>query len=187
MAHQNRSKLSAPLAIVAVIAAGAFFYALFLFSEPTQVTLTEDEGEQPPMALGLSSFQGQVANLVADEQRIQLDNLIVASVMSPSLFWFNLPDESSFLVRLELDILETGVSIEEGDVMTLTGRVHEVTEQLLNQWLSAGVLPNEESRAMAETVSQYILADDITLQVPEGMEEEADAGEQDTSGDDADG
>lgn len=183
MAHQNRSKLSLPLAILSVIAAGAFFYALFVFSEPTQVTLAEDEGEQPPMALGLASFQGQVENLAMDEQRIQLDNLVVTSVTSPSLFWFNLPDGSPFLVRLELEIMESGVSIGQGDVMTLTGRVQEVTDQLLNQWMSVGVLPDEGARGMAATAGHYILADDITLQAPDDVEGE----QENTSGDDSDG
>lgn len=186
MAHQNRSKLALPLAILAVVAAGGFFYALFLFSEPTQVTLEEEGAEEPPLALGLPAFQNQIPNLVEDGQRVQLDNLLVSSVTSPSLFWFNLPDESPFLVRLELELMESGVMVEEGDVLNLTGRPHAVDEQLLDQWMGVGVLPDDAARALAATADYYLLAEDIQLQVPEEMQEEADAA-QDPDGDADDG
>lgn len=174
MAQQSRSKLSFPLAILAFLAVGGLFYALFLFSEPTQVTVAEEAGDQPAIPLGLNAFEGQVDNLREDQQRVQLDGLVVSSVMSPSLFWFSMPDESPFLVRLELELMEAGVMVEEGDVLDLTGRVHEVTDQLLDQWMGVGVLPDEGARGMAATVDNYILADDIQLRVPDELQEGAD-------------
>jgi hypothetical protein len=180
MAQQNRSKLSLPLALLAVLAMGGFFYALFLFSEPTEVTIAEEEGEQQAIILGMSAFADQVENLVIDEQRVQLDNVVVAAVTGPSLFWFNLPDESPFLVRLELELMEAGVTVEVEDVVTLTGRVHELSDQVLDQWMAVGVLPDEGARGMAETASHYLLADDVQLQVPEEMQEAADDAGDDT-------
>ncbi|TVP55080.1 MAG: hypothetical protein EA351_11955 [Gemmatimonadales bacterium] len=175
MAQQTRSKLSLPLALLAVVAMGGLFYALFIFSEPTQVTVAEEAGDQPAVSLGLTAFQDQADNLREDEQRVQLDGLIVSAVTSPSLFWFNLADESPFLVRLELELMEAGVSVEVGDVLNLTGRVHEVSDQLLDQWMAVGVLPDEGARGMAATADHYLLADDVQIRVPDELQDEADA------------
>lgn len=185
MAQQNRSKLSLPLAILSVVAMGAFFYALFVFSEPTQVTIAEEEGEQQALLLGMSAFENQMDNLMTDEQRVQIDGVSVAAVTAPSLFWFNLPDGSPFLVRIELELMTAGVTVEQGDVVNLTGHVREMSEQVLDQWMGAGVLPDDGARGMASTAEQYFLADDIQMQVPDEMMEEAEEGQSDP--DDGDG
>jgi hypothetical protein len=183
MAQQNRSKLSLPLAILAVVAMGGFFYALFVFSEPTQVTIAEEEGEEQALLLGMAAFENQVDNLMADEQRVQIDGVSVAAVTAPSLFWFNLPDGSPYLVRMEVELMEAGVTIEQGDVVNLTGRVREMNEQVLNQWMGIGVLPDEGARGMAGTVDSYFLADDIQMQVPDEMLEEAEEVQRDPDDD----
>lgn len=167
MAQPTGSKLSLPLMILAFLAVAGFVYWLSVTAQPTEIPVAEEEEEEPALELGLEVFQTRSAEVVG--QRVRLQDVQVAALLGVQAFWFEFPDGNIYLARVGPELAGAGFQLEEGDELQLTGVVREMNDEVLDEWVNQGVIPTD-ARDMAAFAQTFIEADDIQIQVPEGVE-----------------
>lgn len=167
MAQPTGSKLSLPLMILAFLTVAGFVYWLSVTAQPTEVPVAQEEEEEPALELGLEVFQTRTMEVVG--QRVRLAGVQVAALLGTQAFWFEFPDGNIYLTRVGPELAATGLLVEEGDEVRVTGVVREMNDQVLDEWVNQGVIPSD-ARDMAAFAQTFIEADDIQIQMPDGME-----------------
>lgn len=178
MATLKRSgKLSMPLMILSFLAMGGFIWWLSVNAEPTEVAVAEEDprSELPdPEAVSPVAFADDPASF--EGERVRIPNIQVQDLLGTEAFWFNLADddETPFLVGLNREWIESELQILPGDVITLTGTVHAVSEDLIRSWEDAGVFTEEGQRAEVDALDVVIEADQVEIHSEREEEEETD-------------
>ncbi|TVP74792.1 MAG: hypothetical protein EA352_09900 [Gemmatimonadales bacterium] len=174
MAQKTSGSLTPFLAVLAFLATAGLFYALFVISEPTEIAVAEED-EDPALPLQLNVFQIELEEGRIDaEQRLELSGIIVDGVLGARFFTFQLGDQSEFLVAFDDDLAASGVQVESSDVVDIRGRVHEMTEETLDQWEAGGQIPQGVRDQFAE-FQWYMSADELDLQVPDELMDDDDS------------
>lgn len=154
------------LMILAFVTIGGFLYWLNVSAEPTSVAIEEarDTTSEDPMVptVALNTFANNPMEY--ENERIRLRDLEVASTLGPEAFWFQLPSEDPYLVKLDSTLVAMGTQVSSGDVaQRIEGRVHAMSDSVLDAWEAQGAFTNETHRLEAEYATSFIQATVVQL------------------------
>lgn len=166
MAQATSSKLSFPLMIVAFLGVAGFVYWLSVTAEPTEIPVAEEE--ESALELSMEIFQSRAPEVVGE--RVSLPHVEVASSLGAQAFWFQFPDGNIYLTRMGPELAESAFQVEEGDEVRITGTVREMTDAVLDGWVSQGVIP-PDARDMAAFAQTFLEADELEIRVPEAAQD----------------
>jgi hypothetical protein len=161
MAQPSGGKLSLPLMVVAFLAVAGFVYWLSITAQPTEVPVAQEE--EPALELSLELLQDRAPELVGE--RIRIPHVNVASMLGLQAFWFEFPDGNIYLTRVSRELVETGLMVQEGSRVRITGTVREMNEEVLDSWVNQGVIPGD-ARDMAAFAQTFIEADAVEVEAP---------------------
>lgn len=155
------------LMIVAFVLIGGFLYWLNISAEPTSVAIdespdtTQEDATIPTVALGTFSqdptrYEGE---------RVRLRDIDVASTLGSQAFWFQLSNENPYLVKIDSALVVMGTSVASGDVVRrLEGRVHAMSDSVLDAWEAEGAFTDETNRLEAEYATSFIQASVVDVE-----------------------
>lgn len=178
MAEKKSGTLNLPLMIVAFLAIGGFLYWLNVVSEPTDIAVAEEDPRAAlpmPVPASLAQFTEEPERYQGE--RVRIPNVRVTDIMGTELFWIALADEdeSTYLVQMDRDWIERDLQVLPGDVMTLTGTVHAMTEEVVEAMELAGAFTEEGQRGVVEAQESYLVADELEIHsAPPAEEDETD-------------
>lgn len=159
-------KLSLPLMIIAFLVVGGFLYWLSRTAQPTEVVAVQEgggEGSGVSAVLDLDAFLADVRQL--EGQTVEVTGVRVTSRLGPQAFWIG-PDDGPFLVKLGPSAVAAGTSVSSGEMLTIVGTVHMMTDSALVAWGDAGAFPSEGDRIVAEFAVGSPFLEASTVQVP---------------------
>ena len=147
--------------IVAILMVAGLMVWLSVASKPTAVAVAED-----PAAEG--AVEGGVATITLDDlaqdasrfqgREVRLEGVRVASRMGSQSFWVELPNNMPYLIRLRPELIAGGFAIQSGDVLTVTGTIHAMSDSVLAAWEQEGAIANEGQKAEAEFAVTFLEA-----------------------------
>lgn len=148
-------------ALVAVLATVALMWWLARQSEEVG-RVTAVQGDTAAVAGQAST--AETADLAAVSQapdtylgrNIALSGVPVAAALGPRAFWADIPGQNPFLVILGPSVAGVDMPVA-GHRLDLEGTVQPVTEEQLNDWITAGTV-SEGSRDEASFATHYLLA-----------------------------
>lgn len=159
--------LGVPLMIVAFLAIAGFLYWLSISTEPSEFAMAEEDGSaqlEEATSVTPADFASEGPESFVD-QRVRLPNVQVDSVGGLDVFWISLPvqDEEDevmpYLVRVDREFVE--IAVVSNDVVTLTGTVRDMSDDVVEGWDGQGAFPDEGQREAAAAVETFLQADDI--------------------------
>lgn len=160
--------MTLPLMLLAFALMAGFMYWLSITAEPTEVAIVEET--TPSVADGASvawaDFAMDPESYV--EQRITIPGLEVASLLGSQAFWAQLPNETPYLVKLGESLVADSTSVVSGDLGDFTGRVHLMSDSVLNAWEAAGAFTDPVNRIEAEFATSFFEAESVTMASPGG-------------------
>lgn len=120
------------------------------------------------MAPGTAAATGEAADLEAVAQdpdsyqgrALSLQGVPIAAALGPRSFWADIPGQNPFLVILGPNVAEVQMPVA-GQRLNLSGTVQPVTEQQINDWITAGTVA-QGSREEAAFATHYLLASSAT-------------------------
>jgi hypothetical protein len=147
------------LAVAAVLGLMAW---LATRPDTTTQIVAEQTGAAPAGAdFGVGADAVELSTLGANpdayvNQEIVVRGADVAAVLGPRAYWADVPGANPFLVVLGQSVENIDAPIA-GQSYDLQGRVQPVTEQMVNDWVTAGVIA-PGSRDEATFATHYLLA-----------------------------
>lgn len=145
--------------IAAVVLIGLFMVWLGATTEPSQVSVVEEEAEEDSsiVTVPVDTFATRSDSYVGQE--IRLRDLPVASLLGPRMFWTQLPGDQEgittpYLLALDSALVADSVAVQSGETVTVVGQVHSVTDSVLTEWIETGTI-TEAQRIEAEFATSY--------------------------------
>jgi HAMP domain-containing protein len=127
--------------------------------------ITAVEGDQPTATTGpgATEFTGEQVELSAVAQNpegftdrtVAMQNVPVAAALGPRAFWADIPGQNPFLMILGPNVAEVQMPVP-GQELNVEGTLQPVTEQQINDWVTAGTVA-EGSRDEAAFAEWYLL------------------------------
>jgi hypothetical protein len=149
--------------LLAVIAVGGLMAWLATRPDTTTQVVTDETGT--PAAAGAGFGAGadpvELSALSADpdaylDQEVVVRGTDVAAALGPRAYWADVPGANPFLVVLDQSVQNIDAPVS-GQSYDLQGRVQPVTEQMVDDWVTAGtIVPG--SRDEATFATHYLLA-----------------------------
>lgn len=147
--------------VLAVITVAGFLTWLGLKSEPTQVTVVEDDEESAVMVPGAEVIPKDT--LAADKsaweaQLIQVANVAATGSLGERVFWGELGDPANqvpILIRLD-SAAAAELQPQMGAAYTVAGLVFPMSDSMAGAWLEEGLLAGEGERMQAGFADYYI-------------------------------
>jgi hypothetical protein len=178
MAKTKTEGMARIFQIAAVLGIGAFFYWLYVASEPTEFLVAEDDVAEIE-APTLTAVQFANDPLAFEGEVVRLDEVEVNQLLRQNVYFVRIGEEGILLLtRMSNDLAETpGFQLLPGDRGYIVGTIQEVTEELLDQWNQAGVFRDAQELLQAQTQLVYMFVTRAELRAPErpeGDDEEAD-------------
>jgi len=148
--------------IVSLISVGGFLAWLGVKSEASTVAVveeTEDEAGDASTAEVVTLEQLQAGSEPYVGRMIRVEHVSVASRLGERAFWTMLPNGTPYLVKLA-----AGAGVEQGEVVTVVGRVAAMSDSVLAAWQQEGVLTDDGQRAEAEFATNFV--DAVSIERP---------------------
>ena len=146
---------AAILKVVAFASIGGFLYWLNVQAAATVVAVDETPTETAVSGMAFSEFASDPAAHMA--QDISIRGVEVASLMGEHQFWTQLNPNTPFLIRLNPDVVSGGFTFAYGDALSMTGRVHSMSDSVLDAWVASGTLTDDQ-RFEAEFAESFFEA-----------------------------
>jgi hypothetical protein len=158
--------------ILALVVVGGFLVWLGAASEPTQVTVVDedagDEDDMGPMALdsGVVAVNKDTlgANKAAYEgQQVQVDQVALTTELGDGIYWGELGDRQRqvpILIRLD-SVAGAGWEMRPNALYTITGEVTRMTDSLATAWGEQGEFRGEGEQMQAAFADYFIQASRI--------------------------
>lgn len=144
------------LMVVAFVGIGGLMYWLNVQAAETQVLVEEEPEEQAgPAGMAFSEFASDPAAHMATD--VSVRDVEVVSLMGEHQFWTQLNPNTPFLIRLAPDVVTGGLTFAAGDMLGVTGRVLSMSDSILDDWIAAGTL-TEDQRFEAEFAESFFEA-----------------------------
>ena len=161
------AKLGVPLMILCFLTVGGFLYWLSRSAEPTEVAeVVEETGAALANVVALSEFSTGTAAYVGQE--VTLEGIEVVSLLGTQALWMNLENGTPYLLHLTEMALADSVAVAQGDVVTVSGAVMEMSDSILDAWAAAGAFSQETDRIQAEFAVDFL---EVTLVIADAAEE----------------
>lgn len=153
--------------ILAVVAMGGFMAWLGVNSQP-QAGPVVDEGFSaadteefvPGQRVAVDDIAGQPETYV--DREITLADVAVSSRLGESAFWVVASNGTPFLVKLGEEVVASGGTVSDGQVVTVAGPVRAMSAATLDEWEQIGILRSESDRLVAEFATAYLEATELT-------------------------
>lgn len=147
----------AAAAIIAIVALMAW---LFSTREAAETAVVTDTGADTtavaeaagPPATDLAAVGGTPDQFVGQE--IRVENVPIAAVLGDRGFWAEIPGQNPFLMVVGPEVTDAGW-VAAGDTVSLSGTVQPVTEEVVNEWVTAGSI-REGASAEASFATHYM-------------------------------
>lgn len=79
---------------------------------------------------------------------IELRGLRVEGPVGSEAFFLQVPNQGSYLVKMPPEVMADGLEIESDATVTVTGRVHEMSDSVADAWVASGAIA-ESDRILA--------------------------------------
>lgn len=156
--------------ILALVVVSGFIVWLGVASEPTQVTIVdEDEGDEgPAMALDSGVVAVNKDTLGADKaayegQQVQVDRIALTTQLGDRIFWGELGDRQRQVpILVRVDSTEAaGWEMRPNALYTITGEVIRMSDSLATAWGEQGEFRSEGEQMQAAFADYFIQASRI--------------------------
>jgi hypothetical protein len=147
-------KYGLPMMVLTFVLIAGFLYWLNVTAQPTEVEVVEVGATET----GLTTVTLEVFRAgpeVYDGQEIRITETRIASLLGEQAFWAG-PDDNPFLVKISQELLEQGVSLEPGSIVTVIGTVTMMSDSVLSAWDEAGAFQSEGDRIVAEFAERFV-------------------------------
>lgn len=157
--------ISLILAVVAVVAIGGLIYWLNVTAEPTQVEFVPEDtaAEAEPVTdvpvVTLEELRAELGEFESIE--IMMRNQVVNSLLGDQAFWVG-PQDNPFLVRMDSAAQATTDAVATNDTVTVRGRIHAMSDSVLNAWEQVGVISGQGQRAVASFAEYFMDANAVS-------------------------
>ncbi len=169
MAERKKAPAGRPLTllwmVMALVVVGGFLTWLNVTSEPTTVVVVEDVEEDDDvdlpegvMAVERDQLRDDVGGHLG--QMVRVPDVPSTGRLGPGIFWGELGDperQVPILVRMDPALAEA-VEIQPGVSYTITGQIHRVSEEELDEWLEQGEFAGAGEHLQATFADYYIQA-----------------------------
>lgn len=164
------AKLGVPLMILSFLMVVGFMYWLSVTAEPTEVAVVEQDAPlQNQLTIEVFSaapneFMGQI---------VSLENIEISGLHGAHAFFTNLADANGTGYLLHLSdslVADTTVSVAYGMSVTVTGRVTETTDSVIDAWEQAGAFANEGEKLVAQSTYHLSFIEITMIETPEPVE-----------------
>jgi hypothetical protein len=174
---------STVLMLLAFATMAGFLYWLNMSAKSQQVAVNEAAAAA---AAAKADFAGVVA-LTPDSfgvdpaaysgRTVTISNLPVSGLLGSEAFFVNIEAVGNYLVKLGADPIADGLLVFTGDVVSVTGVVAEMSEELAASWVEAGAIgAGEDMVAMINPT--FITATMVEISTPaEGDDTGGDGGQ----------
>ena len=94
---------------------------------------------------------------------IELHGLLVQSLVGSGAFFLAVPGQSGpYLVRMLPEVAASGVVVESGATVTMTGRVYAMSDSVADAWVAGGSIA-EGDRILAVFAESFFEAEEVTV------------------------
>jgi hypothetical protein len=173
MAERGAAPAGRPMTLVwmvlALVVVGGFLTWLGMVSEPTSVVVVDDYDDEN----GDPAEPGSVVTVNRDTlaentarfegQRVRVERVASTGRLGPGIFWGELGDmerQMPILVRVDPALAER-FQVESGVEYTITGEVHQITDELVEEWAAQDEFTGEGEQLQATFADYYIQASAI--------------------------
>lgn len=164
--RRGAANLGMPLMIVAFLAMAGFLYWLNLQAQADAASraVVEDVPEEAgPMAgTVVPGTDLQTDPSPYEGMTIKVEGLSVAGGMGTQGFWLELPNKNPFLVYMSEAAQAEGLTVTAGQVVTVSGTIHAMSDSVLNAWSASGGI-GEGDRLAAEFATHFLEAQQIQV------------------------
>lgn len=158
--------LSLYLMIGAFLSAGALMAWLFIEAAPVDVEVVEGSAveaaaEAPATVVAVNVFGanplGQVGKVIT------LHGLAVQSLVGTQAFFVEVPGQTGpYLAKMGPEALASGVEVENGTTVSVTGMVHTMSDSVADAWVYNGGIA-ESDRILAVFADSFFEIDEVTV------------------------
>lgn len=160
--------------LLSVVMIGGFMYWLSVSSEPTPVTIVQDEEpeeEAGVLTVSVDSFAQDPDSWVGGDVRIR--GVQASSNMGPQAYWLDMPTGVPFLLKLGPTLVaDSAFSVEVGTPYTVVGTMYAMNDSVLNAWEASGAIADEGQRMQAEFATSFLEARSMRPSSSGGGEEQ---------------
>ena len=157
-------------ALSVYLMAGAFLSVaglmawLFVRAAPVEVEVVEGGSgieEDAPTVVATDVFGADP--MAQADMLITLHGLPVQSLVGTQAFFVEIPNQSApYLARMLPEAIAEGVEVENGATVSVTGRVHAMSDSVADAWIYTGGLA-EADRALAVFAESFFEIDEVTV------------------------
>ena len=92
-------------------------------------------------------------------QTVEIEAIPVSDVLGSQMFWIELPGGSPFLVQMDSALVASGRALPQpGSNVRVVGQVLDKTPEVMDGWMTTGVLEDSNQQMLAEFGSTYMVA-----------------------------
>lgn len=177
MAERGKAPAGRPMTLVwmilALVIVGGFLTWLGMVSEPTSVVVIDDNddpngdpGDEGAVVVDRDTLAENTARFAG--QRVRVEQVASTGRLGPGIFWGELGDmerQMPILVRVDPELAER-LELESGVAYTITGEVHQITDELVEEWAAQDEFTGEGEQLQATFADYYIQASAIRPSAP---------------------
>jgi len=155
--------------IATFVVIGAFMYWLAVTAEPSGPRVVEEDDEAADVAaatVALEDLVAGVSNYVGTD--VRLEGIPVASRLGTKAFWTATSTGTPFLIRFTPEALAGGVTVDQGQTVTVVGRIFAMSDSVIASWEQEGAITDAGERAQAEFATAFLEATVVEAGAPAG-------------------
>ena len=151
-----------PLMVVAFLSAAGLMAWLRVKAAPVEVEVVEEIVDENMSTLVAIDVFGTNPMAQAD-MLIELRGLLVQSLVGSEAFFLAVPNQTGpYLARMLPKVVASGVVVESGATVTLTGRVYAMSDSVADAWVAGGGIA-EGDRILAVFAESFFEAEEVTV------------------------
>ena len=151
-----------PLMVVAFLSAAGLMAWLRVKAAPVEVEVVEEIVDENMSTLVAIDVFGTNPMAQAD-MLIELRGLLVQSLVGSDAFFLAVPNQTGpYLARMLPKVVASGVVVESGATVTLTGRVYAMSDSVADAWVAGGGIA-EGDRILAVFAESFFEAEEVTV------------------------
>ena len=151
-----------PLMVVAFLSAAGLMAWLRVKAAPVEVEVVEEIVDENMSTLVAIDVFGTNPMAQAD-MLIELRGLLVQSLVGSDAFFLAVPNQTGpYLARMLPKVVASGVVVESGATVTLTGRVYAMSDSVADAWVAGGAI-GEGDRILAVFAESFFEAEEVTV------------------------
>ena len=153
-----------PLMVVAFLSAAGLMAWLRVKAAPVEVEVVEEAPIVDENMSTLVAIDVFGTNPMAQaDMLIELRGLLVQSLVGSEAFFLAVPNQTGpYLARMLPKVVASGVVVESGATVTLTGRVYAMSDSVADAWVAGGGIA-EGDRILAVFAESFFEAEEVTV------------------------